>query len=323
MLVRAVLAMSIASVAAVAGCSSGSGSADASDYSFGVIVVSQVKIFDDMEAAFEKSVRANVGDKKVSFEVKNANGDQSLIESLARSMASSDHDAFAVIGTPAVIALAQQVKDRPIFALAMGDPVGADLAKSLDNPGGNVTGSTDYISPSVLLKDIQTLQPGLKTIGTVYDPSNENMQVWLKDLKGALGTAGLKLIEAPISGTADIAQASRSLDGRVDAVFIGPDATVLSALDAVGAAAVKAKIPVYLSTGDPTSLGALASNGPDFADLGASAGVNAGKVLLGADVATTPFTTPTDPGLLLNETTAKNLGITVPAEMRSRAKLFH
>ncbi|CAN5239807.1 ABC transporter substrate-binding protein [soil metagenome] len=321
----ALTAVAIAATATIGltACSGGAtDSADDETLHVGVFLVAQASLLDDIEAAFETAVKEGLGDTKVEFDVKNANGDQSLITSIARDLASSDNDAFAVLGTPAVIALAEQVKDRPIFALAMGDPVGAGLAESLEEPGGNVTGSIDYVEPALLLEDILAIQPDLKTIGTVYDPSNQNMQVWTKALDAAAKDAGIDVAEATISGAADVAQSARSLDGRADAILIGPDATVIAGIDAVTSVAIGGKIPLYVSGGDASVAGVLASIGPNYPELGTIAGQSAAKVLLGADPATTPFAVPTGLDLVINGTTQDTLGITIPKELLDRATVL-
>lgn len=311
----------LASAAALlVGCSTGTDAPAAdSEFRVGVFEVAQAQLLDDIVAAFEESVAAELGDDAtVTFDLQNANGDQSLITSIARDFASSDYDAFAVLGTPAVIALATQVTDRPIFALAMGDPVGAGVAESLDAPGGNVTGSIDFVDPALLLEDLQALHPDLGSVGTVYDPSNQNLQVWVDALRTAADTAGIDVVESTISGSADVTQASRSLTDRSDLVLIGPDATVIAGLDAVGAAMSGAGIPLYVVGGDVSVPGVTGSLGPDYPSLGTSAGVGAAAVLLGADPGTVPFTVPGDILIVLDAAEADAFGIEVPASIADR-----
>jgi putative ABC transport system substrate-binding protein len=284
-------------------------------YKIGVFEIAQADLLDTVVHKFEQALQAGVPNAKFTFDLKNANGDQSLISAISRDFASSGDDAFAVIGTPAVIALAQVVKDKPIFAIAMGDPVGAGLAKSLDHPGGNVTGSTDYIDPAKLLDKIKAIQPKVKTIGTVYDPSNQNMQVWVNALKQEAGPAGYSVVESTISGAADVPQAARSLEGRVDSILIGPDATVLAGLDAVGAAAMESKVSLDDVGGDVTTPGVLASLGADYPETGTTAGEGAAKVLLGTAPGDVPFAQPQGLDVVFSKKTIASLGLTVPQDV--------
>ncbi|WP_298228975.1 ABC transporter substrate-binding protein [Gryllotalpicola sp.] len=325
----AAFALAAASALVLAGCSSSPASSTSgspsgstavkSSYKIGVFEVAQADLLDTVVKKFEDALQAGVPNATFTFDLKNANGDQSLISSISRDFAGSGDDAFAVIGTPAVIALAQLVKDKPIFALAMGDPVGAGLAKSLDAPGGNVTGSTDYIDPGLLLAKIKATQPGVKSIGTVYDPSNQNLQVWVKALKAAAGPAGYSIVESTVSGPADVTQAARSLEGRVDAILIGPDATVIAGIDAVGAAATAAKVALYVVGGDVTKSGVLASLGANYPETGTTAGEGAAKVFLGAAPGTVPFAQPQGLDVVFSKKTIAALGLTIPKDVLDSA----
>jgi putative ABC transport system substrate-binding protein len=286
----------------------------------GVLQIATADVVDDTVDSFEKHLMSALAPRQVSFDLKNAQGDQSLIVSLARTFAESKDDGFAVIGTPAVIALAKQVTDRPIIAIAMGDPVGSKVAKSLDAPGTNVTGSIDYVDPAVLLAQIMKVSPAPKRLGTVYDPSNQNMQVWVKALHAAAKAyPGLSIVESTLSGPADVPSAARSLVGRVDAELIGPDATVFAGLAAVGAPAKSNKIPVYVSGGDATVSGILASIGPDYPTVGKLAADAAVKVFTGTAAAAVPYGRPTGVVFAVNKATMTALGITIPTDILATA----
>lgn len=290
--------------------------------SIGVLELAQVDALDVFTQAFMDDLAARMAPVEVSFDEQNANGDQSLLASIARQFASSDHDAFAVVGTPAVVALAQQETERPIFAIAMGDPVGAGIAETLDRPGGNVTGSYAYADPFVLTEQILEIQPGVTEIGTLYDPSNQNITRWIDDLRAATGGHGVELVEATVSGTGDVATASRSLLGRVHAVLIGPDPAVTAGLDAIGAAAIGDETPLYVVAGDAAIAGVLASFGADLASLGTAAADVAAQVLDGADPATTPFAAPdVELEITFNESTIDALDFPIPDEILAAANL--
>jgi putative ABC transport system substrate-binding protein len=323
----AVAVAAVTGMVAVAACGSsgstapsgaaGTSSAGASSQPLrvGVFELVSATVIDQTVAAFEDELAAKLAPRKVSFDLKNAQGAATTITSIARDFAESSDAGFAVIGTPAVVALAQQIKNKPIFALAMGDPVGAKVAQSLDKPGGNVTGSIDYVDPAIVLKSIMEIKPAPKRIGTIYDPSNQNMQVWIKALHAAVAKyPGLSVVESTISGVQDVPTAADSLVGRVDAELIGPDATVLSVLPAVGATAVKASIPVYVIGGTPGS-GILASIGPNYPTLGKLAADAAVKVFDGTSAADVPFATPPGIQIEVDKATMAKLRVTIPANL--------
>lgn len=326
------LAVAAGTVAAVlAGCGS-SGSAGAPGTSavaatpgsqslrVGVFEIASAAILDQTVAAFEDELKAKLAPRTVTFDLKNAQGSTTLITSISRDFAESGDAAFAIIGTPAVVALAQQVKGKPIFALAMGDPVGAKVAASLTRPGGNVTGSVDYVDPALVLKSLMQISPAPKRIGTIYDPSNQNMQVWIKALHAAVAKyPGVSLVESTVSGAQDVTAGAGSLAGRVDAELIGPDTTVFSGLNAVGATAARAAIPVYVIGGDPTVPGVAGSIGPDYPVLGRLAADAADRVLGGTPAADVPFATPPGVQFTANKATVAKLHLIVPATLTRAA----
>jgi putative ABC transport system substrate-binding protein len=302
----------------IAGCGGSSGSTTASNTGAGPVKVSifevaQADVVTTLENSFKKELTAKLAGRTVSYSVSNANGDSSLIQSIARNLSRSDSSLIAVIGTPAVIALAQQDSSHPIIALAMGDPVGGKVADSLDHPGHNVTGTIDFVDPAKLLTELAKVSPAPKRIGTIYDPSNENSHVWVSQLRTAIkAQPGLSLVEATVASAGDVQSAARSLVGRADTILVGPDAAVVSGVAAVGAVALADKIPLYLTSGDATTTGVLATLGPSYAALGAAGGDVAAKVAGGAKPADTPFGRPGALEWGVNDATVSALGVTLP-----------
>jgi len=292
-------------------------------YTVGIFLMVSASLLDEMIGGFQEAFLASAGldADEVVWEVRNAQGDASLVQSIARELADSDMDMFAVLGTPAVLALTALEKERPIIAIAMGDPVGAGVAETLDAPGGNVTGSIDYVEPALILDEIAKVSPPLTRLGTVYDPSNQNLQVWVADLEEAVGAAGMTLETATVATSADVSAAARSLVDRVDGMLIGPDGIVLGALPAVVEAASSGRLPLYLTGGDVSMSGVLATLGPDYPELGAMAAEAAVAVYGGADPGEVPFGRPEAVEWAVNADTAERLGVTIPVEILSAASV--
>jgi putative tryptophan/tyrosine transport system substrate-binding protein len=310
-----------------AGCgSSGDGGSSGSSESdrkvtVGVFELANAEVIEETVAAFEEGMRKQLAPREVDFDVKNAQEETSLIQSISREFSESDDDMFAVIGTPAVVALAQEEPERPIIALAMGDPVGAKVAKSLAEPGTNVTGSIDYIEPELLLEQIERIAPTAKTIGTVYDPSNENSAIWVKSLGEAIeAEPGMKLDDATIGSSADISAAALSVAEGSDAFIVGPDAKVVSGLPAVISATGDENEPLYVVAGDPSVEGVFATLGPSYPTLGRESGELAAKIAAGeAEPETTAFIQPAGAEWGINPKTMETLGVQVPAAILKQA----
>ena len=255
----------------------------------------------------------------VTFNEQNAHGDPGNVQSIARLLAGSDSGLFIVLGTSATIALAQVERRRPIVTLGMADPVGSKVAQSLDHPGGNVTGSTDYVDPSAQLAQILRIEPAARRIGTVYDPSQPNAVKWVRDFAAAAQAANVTFVQAAASSSTDIGIAARSLVGRVDAIMVGNDANTLAGIAAVAATAKKARIPLYLNGGDVNTSGVFATLGPNYFEVGKVAGENAGKVCKGEDPGNLAFARPAGVTWGINTQTMSELGLKVPADILNSA----
>lgn len=316
----------LAIVIALAGCGTSAAddvSGNTDKLQVGLFQVASAPVLDDIVDGFRQALLADsgFGAGDVEFVERNAQGDPGLIQSIARDLAERDLDLIAVVGTPAVLAQAQAETRTPIVALAMGDPVLGGVAESLDAPGANVTGSIDYVDPARVLDQVLAVQPAVRRIGTVFDPSNDNMRVWMHDLRAAATRQGLQLVEAAISGAADLAGAARSLGGRVDAVLTGPDTTVIGGIDAVAQFAADERLGLYGIGLDAATAGVLAVIGPDYREVGALAGQAAAEVLAGADPATVAFRRPGDVELVVNRAGLRRLDLTLAPEVAGRAEM--
>lgn len=281
----------------------------------------EAQLLDDILEGFRQAL-TDAG-LNVEYEEFNAQGDATLTQTIARGFVDQGFDLLAVLGTPAVIATFQNNPDTPIVAIAMGDPVGAGVAESMEAPGLNVTGSSDYVDPALLLEQIMRVEPRPTSIGTIYDSSNQNLQVWIADLKRALEAyPDVQLEEATIALAADVSAAARSLGGRVDTMMIGPDALVFSALPAVAEVARVEGMPLYLTGGEVTEPGVLATIGPSIQRLGYTAGEQAVRVLRGEAAGTVPFRLPEDTSWIINQETLDALGLVIPDDVLAAATIL-
>src|SRR5690606_17741130 len=135
--------------------------------------------------------------------------------------------------------------DIPIVFTAVTDPLGAQLVASLDKPGANVTGLSDLSPLAEHIALMKEITPNAKKIGVVYNPGEANSVTLITKLKELAGPAGIEIVESPATKSAEVQQATRALVGKVDAIYIPTDNTVVSALEAAIAVAIESKIPLY------------------------------------------------------------------------------
>jgi putative tryptophan/tyrosine transport system substrate-binding protein len=284
----------------------------------GIVEIAQAEIFDAIVTGFKRGFEKTSGVPagKTTFDIKNAQGDSSMIQSITRDMTRGGYDVYGLLGTPVVQAFAHADTKTPTIAMLMTDPVGAGVAKSFDRPGGNVTGSSDAVDPKDVAAFLAAVEPAPKKVGTIFDPSNQSSASFVKRLKAELGNVGIELIEAPVSGPGDIASAARSVADRADAIALGSDALAAGAgLPAVAQTAKAKKKPLFVAAGaDPSTPGVAAVLAPDNESLGEIAGELAGKVFAGADPATQPFVT-LKAQISPNPKTVDALGLRLPSSI--------
>ncbi|MBS3788528.1 ABC transporter substrate-binding protein [Candidatus Bipolaricaulota bacterium] len=264
--------------------------------------------------------------KDVKFLLKNAQGDTSNATSIAQTFKAEDVDYVVTIATPTSVAAAQVLKETPIVVSAVTNFAIAGLVDSLEdyeNPenNGNITGISDQIPVKEEFKMIKRLAPSVKKVGNVFNAGEPN-SAFLTDLaQEVTKEMDVKLIEATASSSAEVSAAAKSLRGRVDAIWISTDNTVVSALPVVSEVAKEEGIPLVVA--DPTSIdeGSLVGYGYDYYDHG----LRAGDILLEVMSGKAPNQVPiqimkvSELTLALNLDYAREIGYQFPEDVMEQA----
>ena len=256
-------------------------------------------------------------DIKIDF--MNAEGDQSKVATMSKQLVSNDNDVLIGIATPSAQGLAAATKDKPVVMGAITDPVGANLVKNLEKPGGNITGVSDHNPAAQQLELIKKLTPNVKTIGALYSSSEDNSKTQVEEFKKLAEEAGYKVEEYSVPSTNEIASTMNVMTGKVDAIWIPIDNTIASAFATVVSSNKDAKKPIYPSATAMVEEGGLASVVVDQYDLGVATGKMAAKILKGAKPEETPVEIFNQGKSVINKKSAKELGITVPEDALKEA----
>ncbi len=316
--VRAMMAAVVAGGLLLAGCGSSGGAASSDKvYEIGIAqIVSHPSLDAVREGVVQALADAGYEDgKNINLDVQNPQGDQSALTNIANSFASKD--AVVAIATPTAQAMAQAVTDKPIVFSAVTDPVSSQLVDSWEEPGGNITGTSD-INPIEEQFDLITeIVPNAKTVGIVYSSAEQNSEIQVELAEGAAEKRGLEIKTATVTNSSEIQQATRSLD--VDAFFVPTDNTVVSGLEGLLQVAEQTKTPVISADSDSVTRGVIASVAVDYAKMGTQTGEMLVRILEGADPATMAVETQKEPQLTINPKAAARIGITLPADLVSRA----
>lgn len=306
----------------LAACQSTTPSQSEKQYRIGSFALVPFEQLQDMLAGFKESATACglVEGSNTTYFVDFAQGQQSALQLLGKRDLDNKIDLFVALDTPSMITMASLSTTLPIVAVAPSFPTKSGVVKSLEAPGGNVTGGTDYIDPSVSLATIQKVLPNVKKIGMIYNPSEQNSASFQEQIRQLAPASGITLTEVSITGTSEIQTAARGLVGRVDAILLGPDNTAISAAAEIAQISNANKIPLVSYVSGVAGKGALMDLGVSYLYLGQQAGKQACDILTkGAKPATMPFTQITDPTLTINTDVVKELGLTIAPDVLAQA----
>lgn len=261
-----------------------------------------------------------VDGKNIKIDYQSAQGSTATAAQIARKFVGDKADIIIPITTPSAQPVVAATRSIPIVFSGVTDPVAAKLVKSWEPSGTNVTGISDHKAIAPQVKLIQTLVPDLKAVGYVYSAGEVNSAIVLEELKQEAQKQGFTVVPVAVQRSADIGTAARSLNGKVQAIYISEDNAVVSAYEALHKAALEAKIPVIAADRDTVQRGAVAAYAVNQYDIGVATGKVAARVLKGEKAGTIPTQEVSKLELSINTKTAKELGINVPESLIKEAK---
>ena len=276
--------------------------------------ITQIVEHPSLDAATEGFIAA-VKDSglNVEFVKNNAQNDQSMNVTIAQDLVSQNVDLIFANSTPSAQAAKNATGDIPIIFTSVTDPVSAELVSSMEAPGANVTGTVD-LHPETIANTVNFIvdELGIKKVGTVYNTGEQNSVVQVDQVRAQLEAKGGQLEEAAVTTSAEVKQATESLLGKVDAIYIITDNTVVSALPTVVDVANSNKLPLIVGELDSVAGGGLAAFGFSYYDIGYEAGEMAVKILKGeATPSDIPSAYPANLKLVVNKNTADTIGVEI------------
>lgn len=284
------------------------------------IGVTQIVEHPSLNAAFDGFQKAiEDAGLEVDYEIENAQNDNSANTTIANNLVSSGVDLIFANSTPSAQAVAASTEDIPIVFTSVTNAIDAELIDSMESPGGNVTGTVDT-QPEAIPSTIAFLKDelGAKNVGMVFNAGEQNSRSQVDAVKEQMAEAGLNVVEASVSTSAEVKQATESLIGKVDSLYIITDNTVVSALESVVDVANEQKLPMMVGEFDSVKRGGLGAYGFEYYDIGYEAGEMAVKILKGESTpAELPVQYPQNLRFVLNKSTIDALGIEVKDEWES------
>lgn len=304
------------------GCSNNPSSKDSSAdkdggdkvYNIGVTQLVEHPSLDKTRKGFEKALSDNgyKNGENIKIDYQNAQNDIPTAQTIASKFASDKKDMIFAVSTQSAQAAYNTTKDIPIIITAVTDPVEAGLVDTLEKPGSNLSGTSDYISVDKNIGLIISFVPDMKNIGVIYNTSEANSKIQVDQLKEYASKNGYNIVEKGVSTSNEINQAMSSLAGKIDALYVPTDNLIVSSMPIVSKIANENKIPVIACEEGSVSTGALACQGIDYEKLGYKSGEMAVKVLKGEDISSMPIETLDETNIIINEDTLKALGLKKP-----------
>lgn len=250
----------------------------------------------------------------VTFEVSydNCNADAAVMNQIIENFIADDVDLMIGVATPVAMQMQAATEDNqiPVIFSAVSDPEGAGLVASMDAPGANITGTSDYLDTDAILNLIFTADPEAKTIGLLYDQGQDSSARPIQMAKDYLDKKGVSYVERTGTNNSEVMLAAEALvaDG-VDAVFTPTDNTIMTAELSIYETLAQAGIPHYTGADSFALNGAFLGYGVDYANLGVETANMVKQVLVdGADSASLAVMTFDNGAATINTETCAEIG---------------
>ena len=284
-------------------------------YKIGITQIATHPSLDLVKQGFKKAFEdAGI---KAEFDEKNAEGTIANATLIANGYKSDKKNLVLGIGTPSAQALVNTITDMPVLFSAVTDPESAKLLNK------NVTGTSDRLdNVSEQLDLLLKLKPEVKKIAVLYNPSEQNSVVQVKEIEAKAKEKNLVVMLQGVSSLSELPQATKNALIESDALYLPTDNLVVSGIKLITSEAKSAKKPVVSSENSSVEAGALFTMGLDYFELGKRTGEMAIEILKGKPAEQIPYELSKKMTLYVNETTATELGLDLKKIDLTNAKIY-
>ena len=290
----------------------------------GVLFPGTPAIATQFVAAFDQGLRERgwVDGQNVIVERRYGNANLERMVEIAAELVRMKVDVIVTATDVAITEIRRQTLTIPIVMANSTDPVATGFVASLARPGGNITGITS-ISPELNAKRLEILKeavPGLIRVGIIWNPDDRGGVLDYKETESAAPSLRLQVQSVEVSRSDDFERAFSVLTtGRADAVIVIPSALTYTNRVQIATLALKHRLPSMFGAGQNADAGGLISYGPSYADTWRRSAFYVDRILKGAKPGDLPVEQPTLFEFVINQTTAKALGLTLPPSLVRRA----
>ncbi len=312
-IIAIVLALTL--VFSLAACATGETDTGKKTYSIGICNFVDDASLNQIIENIEARLKAIGEEKGVTFNVKveNCNTDANVLNQIIADFIASDVDLMVGVATPVAMAMQAATEDNkiPVIFAAVSDPLSAGLVDSLDKPGHNISGTSDFLDTNAVMNLIFAQDPDASKIGLLYNVSEDSSATPIAAAKEYLTAKGVSYVERTGTTVDEVMIAAQALiaDG-VDAIFTPTDNTIMKSELAIYEMLAQAKIPHYTGADSFALNGAFLGYGVDYANLGVETANMVADVLVnGKDISTLAVKTFDNGTATINTETCAALGL--------------
>jgi len=290
----------------------------------GILSYPSPAVLSNQTKAFRQALRdlGYVEGKNVVIEYRSAEGRYDHIADLAAELVHLKVDVIVTQATPATVAAKNATKTIPIVISGGTDPVATGLVSSLARPGGNITGVT-IMNEELVGKRLELLKetsPKISRVGVLWNSDNPGTAVVFKQTQSAAQELNLPLQSIIVQTVNDLQAAFDSLTkSGVNGLVLLASVPITDHLRLIADLAIKNRLPATFDRIDFVEAGGLMSYGADVSDMSRRAAIYVDKILKGANPGDLPVERPTKFELIVNLKTAKQIGLTIPQKILTRA----
>jgi ABC-type uncharacterized transport system substrate-binding protein len=261
--------------------------------------------------------------RNIVFERRFAGGRQERLPALAAELVRLNVDVIVTGSNPVIAAVKQATTSIPVVMAVSRDPVGAGFIASLARPGGNITGLSNHPDPGIIGKNLELLKeavPRLSRVALLWNPVPPGAETDRKAAESAARKLGLTLRIVEVRGRDELEGAFAAMAReRVDGFFVPSDPITFTARDQVVLLAARHRLPAVYWQREFVELGGLMSYGSNLARQYRRAAAYVDKILKGARPGDLAVEQAATFETLVNLSTAKSLGLTIPQSVLLRA----
>ena len=263
----------------------GSASAEGESYKVGICNFVDDASLNQIIANIRSQLESISAEKGVTFEIleDNCNTDANVMNQIIANFIADDVDLMVAIATPVAMGMQAATEDNqiPVVFAAVSDPVGAGVVESLEAPGANLTGTSDYLDTNAVMNLIFAANPEADLVGLLYNVSEDASTAAIAAAKSYLEEKGVKYVERTGTTVDEVMLAAEALvSDKVDAVFTPTDNTIMTAELAIYETFAEAGIPHYTGADSFALNGAFLGYGVDYANLGVETGNMVADILM-------------------------------------------